>query len=78
MGSRNSTHSATLTGLLGIYIYTYIERDFINLQLQFPKDKLLKLEALLKTFVPKRKASKRELQKLAGNLHHSESGIYFK
>ena len=45
-----------------------IEIDSVNLQLHLPEDKLRNIKCILTAFAAKNKASKKELQKLAGHL----------
>ena len=49
---------------LGIHI------DTVKMELRLPADKLFKLLELLKFYINKRKASKKELESLAGVLAH--------
>ncbi len=47
-----------------------IDIDTVDMELRLPADKLLKLMELLKFYINKRKASKKELESLAGVLAH--------
>ena len=47
-----------------------IEMDSVKMELRLPVDKLMKLQELLKSFLNRRKASKKELESLAGVLSH--------
>lgn len=59
------THPAQVVRFLGIEI------DAVNLELRLPQDKLESLKDLLMQFLKKKKATKKELERLAGLLAHA-------